>query len=289
MDQSVLSRIEGQVGIVTLNKPDRMNAWDTPMRMACKRAIEQLDADPRVRAIILTGAGDKAFCAGQDLAETQRIKGGSDGEVWFKTWKDFYDCLRKSTKPVVCALNGVAAGSAYQFAMLCDVRVGHPGVRMGQPEINAGIPSVLGPLLMIERLGLSRTIELTLTGRMMDAAECKHIGLIHYLVPQKQVMKKAVEIAELLASKPPIAMRLNKKRFCQVTQPAFDEAMLSGAPIQREAYASGEPQRAMEAFFAERAARKKAPKAAPAKRKASAKAKTAKPKSPKRKTARRGR
>lgn len=272
-DSSVLTEVRDGVGIVTLNKPDKLNAWDGPMRLAVKAAIEGFDADPSVRAIVLTGAGDRAFCAGQDLGETKKFSSGADGGDWFATWRDFYDCLRKSTKPVVAALNGVAAGSAFQFAMLCDVRVGHPGSRMGQPEINSGIPSVLGPLLMIERLGLSRTIELTLTGRMMEAKECHQIGLMHHLVPAKKVMAKALEVAKMLASKPPIAMRLNKRRFREVTQPAFDEAFLNGRRIQEEAYASGEPQAAMEAFFAARARAKSArPKAKP-KAKARGKAK----------------
>lgn len=252
-ESSVLSEVKDGVGIVTLNKPEKLNAWDGPMRLAVKAAVEKLNADKSVRAIILTGAGDRAFCAGQDLGETSKFTGGSEGAAWFATWRDFYDCLRKSTKPVVAALNGVAAGSAFQFAMLCDVRVGHPGSRMGQPEINSGIPSVLGPMLMIERLGLSRTIELTLTGRMMEAKECREIGLMHHLVPPKKVMAKAMEVAKMLAAKPPIAMRLNKQRFREVTQPAFDEAFLNGRKIQEEAYASGEPQASMEAFFAARA------------------------------------
>lgn len=257
----VLTRIADEVGIVTLNRPDRLNAWDGPMRQQVKEAVERLDADPAVRAIVLTGAGDKAFSAGQDLSETEKFTGGEDGRAWFNSWRDFYDCVRRASKPCVAALNGVAAGSAYQFAMLCDVRVGHPGTRMGQPEINAGIPSVLGPMLMMERLGLSRTIELTLSGRMMDARECRQIGLIHYLVPRKQVLQKAIAVAKELAAKPPTAMRLNRQRFREVTQPAFDEAFQNGQRIQYEAYASGEPQAAMARFFAERKARQEAKQA----------------------------
>jgi enoyl-CoA hydratase/carnithine racemase len=152
----------------------------------------------------------------------------------------------------------VAAGSAFQAAMLTDVRVGHPGVRMGQSEINSGIPSVTGPMLMLPRIGLSRTMELTLTGRIMDAAECHAIGLIHYLVAPEQVMSKTREVAETMAAKPAIALRLTKARFRQVTQQAFDEAFENGGAYQAEAFASGEPQAAMRMFFAERAARRKA-------------------------------
>ena len=217
----------------------------------------------RVRAVIMTGAGDRAFSAGQDLDETEKFQSGSDGAAWFQSWRDFYNAIRDLDKPSLAALNGVAAGSAFQAAMLMDVRVGHPGVRMGQAEINSGIPSVTGPMLMLPRIGLSRTVELTLTGRMMDARECHAVGLIHYLVERpEQVVFRTREIAAMMAAKPAIAMRLTKARFRQVTEPAFDEAFENGVIYQAEAFASGEPQAAMRAFFAERAARRKARAAA---------------------------
>src|SRR5581483_5134166 len=130
---------------------------------------------------------------------------------------------------------------------------------MGQPEINSGIPSVTGPMLMLPRIGLARTMELTLTGRMMEGDEAASIGLINYMVPRREgVMPKAREIALMMAAKPVMAFRLNKQRFRQVTQEAFDEAFRNGGAIQAEAYASGEPQETMRKFFAERAARRKA-------------------------------
>ena len=256
MSNSVLVDVNEGIGTVTLNRPDRLNAWDTPMRNEVAAALTGFNADPEVRAIVLTGAGEQAFSAGQDLAETMAFESAQDGARWFHSWRDFYDCLRNLDKGCVAALNGVTAGSAFQFSMLTDIRVGHPGVRMGQPEINSGIPSVLGPMLMLSRIGLSRTIELTLTGRMMEAEECHQIGLIHHLVPRDQVMTRAREMAQLLASKPPIAMRLTKRRFREVTQPAFDDAFERGAAIEAEAFAAGEPQAEMERFFAERGGRK---------------------------------
>lgn len=256
MSETVLVDVRDGIGTVTLNRPDRLNAWDTPMREAVAAALARLDADDAVGAIVVTGAGDRAFSAGQDLAETMAFESGEAGRAWFLSWRSFYDAVRGLTKGSVAALNGVAAGSAFQFAMLFDVRVGHPATRMGQPEINSGIPSVLGPLLMLPRVGLSRTVELTLTGRMMDGEECHRIGLVHHLVPEGEVMAKAREVAALLASKPRIAMRLNKRRFREVTQPDFDEAFEHGADIEAEAFAAGEPQHEMERFFSERAGRK---------------------------------
>ncbi|MBL8699760.1 MAG: enoyl-CoA hydratase/isomerase family protein [Alphaproteobacteria bacterium] len=257
MPSAILTSVADSIATLTLNKPQKMNAWDSPMRGEVMAALKAFNADAGVRAVIVTGSGDRAFSAGQDLEETEKFQTGQAGADWFASWRTFYDTLRNLDKPVVAALNGVAAGSAYQFSLLTDLRVGHRGVRMGQPEINSGIPSVTGPMLMLPRIGLSRTIELTLTGRMMDAAECAAIGLIQHLVDTPdQVMPKAREIAALLASKPPIAMRLNKKRFRQITQADYDEAFANGGDYQAAAYASGEPQAAMRAFFAARAKKK---------------------------------
>ncbi len=255
----IITEVTGGIGTVTLNKPWKLNAWDTPMRAEISAVLNGWNSDPAVKAIILTGAGERAFCAGQDLEETEKFQSGSEGANWFQSWQDFYNAIRGLDKPCLAALNGVAAGSAFQAVMLTDARVGHPGVRMGQPEIDAGIPSVTGPMLMLPRIGLARTMELTLTGRMMEAAEAASIGLINYLVPRPEdVMPKTREIAALMASKPVMAFRLNKQRFRQVTQEAFDEAFRNGGKIQAEAYASGEPQETMRRFFAERAARRKA-------------------------------
>jgi enoyl-CoA hydratase/carnithine racemase len=257
MSDAVLTEIKNGVATITLNRPAKLNAWDTPMRAEIRMHLESWNRSADVRAVILTGAGDRAFSAGQDLDETQKIKGGADGLEWFQSWRRFYDSLRKLEKPCVAALNGVAAGSAFQFALQTDVRVGHPGSRMGQPEINSGIPSVLGPMLMMERLGISRTIELTLTGRIMEAAEAHAIGLIHYLVPRPEdVMPKALELA--IHKQAAGRQAATKRRFNEMSQAAHEDALRAGGPIQAEAYATGEPQATMRRFFEERARRRAA-------------------------------
>jgi enoyl-CoA hydratase/carnithine racemase len=255
MNPYVKIGVSERIACITLDRPEKLNAWDRPMRDAIVAAVGRFSNDADVGAVIMTGAGRRAFCAGQDLDEAKHFD-ADRAEVWMREWETYYDALRALTKPLVIALNGQAAGSAFQVALLGDIRVAHPGVRMGQPEINSGIPSTTGPWLMREMLGLSRTIELTLTGRLMDAEECHRLGLIHHLVPEDEVMPRARAVARELAAKPPIAMRLDKQRFRAVTEAGFREAILAGIPIQREAYGSGEPARVMAQFFRERAARK---------------------------------
>lgn len=255
VEQFVLIEDIGPVRRVTLNRPEKMNAWNTAMRDQLVVALEAAEAAPAVRAIVLTGAGSRAFGAGQDLSESKGFD-EDRAESWMGEWKRLYNCFRLGTKPVVAALNGVAAGSAFQVSLLCDLRVAHPGVTMGQPEINSGIATVTGSWIMREIIGLARTIDLTLTGRMLDAQEAFGMGLISRLVDEDKVQDEALHLATLLAEKPPVAMRLNRARFAGMTQAGFDDAMTTGIGVQREAYASGEPQAMMEKFLAIRAARK---------------------------------
>lgn len=251
MTQFILTDIREQTAIITLNRPEVLNAWHTEMRDELRTALITFDENPAVRAIVLTGAGDRAFSAGQDLNETKTFD-PDRAEAWIGEWRALYSTIRGLTKPLIAALNGLAAGSAFQVALLCDIRIGHEGITMGQPEINSGIASNLGPWIMREHLGLSRMVELTLSGRMMSATECAGLGLIHRMVTPGLVLIEALKVAEELAQKPPVAMRLTKRWFAEMTQPGFDGAMDAGVRNQRESYGTDEPVRMMEAFLARR-------------------------------------
>ncbi len=251
MEKFIEVQVDAGVGLIRLNRPEKLNAWNTVMRDEIVATLDAFDQRQDVRAVVMTGAGNRAFSAGQDLEEAHDFD-AQRAEAWMLEWKRYYAALRGLSKPLVIALNGTAAGSAFQVALLGDIRIAHAGVRMGQPEINAGIASVTGPWIMNNMIGLSRTIELTLTGRLMDAAECERIGLIHEIVAEPEVLKHALSVAADLASKPPVAMRLNKQRFREITESGFQDAVAAGIRIQVESYGSGEPARMMEEFFLKR-------------------------------------
>ena len=254
MYEFIKGETDGNVGTIVLNRPKVMNAWNRTTRSEVVDCLRQFNADEGIRAVIITGAGNRAFCAGQDFNEAETFD--PDGaEAWIEEWRVLYGVMRGFDKPLIAALNGVAAGSGFQAALLADVRVGHPGVQMGQTEINSGIASVTGFWIIREALGLSRTAELVLTGRLMSGQECKEVGIIHYLVNEEEVMPKAREVARLMGAKPPVAMRLDKQRIREATQAAFDDTMVAAARIHRESYASGEPQLMMAAFLAEHSRR----------------------------------
>jgi enoyl-CoA hydratase len=246
-DHVVVDR-RGAVGIVRLNRPEKLNAWTVAMRNDIMSALNKFESDADVRAIVMTGTGDRAFCAGQDLAEAHGFS-VDEAEVWIRGWEKFYSVIRGLSKPLVMALNGIAAGSAFQAALMGDVRVGHSGVKMGQPEINSGIASITGPWIMNLMLGMSRTIELTLSGRLMEADECERIGIIHHIVAQHEVLERSLEIAQDLGSKPPVAMRLDKARFREMTEASFKDAIEAAVRHHRVSYESNEPARMMEEFY----------------------------------------
>jgi len=251
----ILLERDAELAIVTLNRPEKFNAWHSAMRTQLADALRQLNADPTVRALVLTGAGDKAFSAGQDLAEAKEFT-GPRAITWMDEWSNLYGATRHLEKPIVAALNGVAAGSAFQVALLCDLRVGHAGSRMGQPEVNNGIPSITGTWIMWEILGRARTTDLSLTGRMLEGDEAYELGLIDRLVARDEVLPAAKTLARKLGAKPPHAMRLTKRFLRELTDAGFAFTEAAGKRIHEEAFATGEPQAAMEKFFAERAVRK---------------------------------
>ena len=255
-ERFILIERDGEPATITLDRPEKFNAWHSAMRTQLADTLRSMNEDATVRALILTGAGDKAFSAGQDLAEAQQFT-GPRAITWMDEWSNLYGAIRHLDKPIIAALNGVAAGSAFQVALLCDLRVGHAGSRMGQPEVNNGIPSITGTWIMWEILGRARTTDLSLTGRMLDGDEAYALGLIDRLVPRDQVMSTARALARELAGKPPHAMRLTKQFLRELTDAGFAQTEAAGKRIHEEAFASGEPQATMEKFFAERAARKK--------------------------------
>lgn len=245
---SILRDTDGTVAVLTLNKPAILNAWDQPMRDAFAAALRAAFADDAIRAVVVTGAGERAFCAGQDLNEARHFD-ADRAEAWIEEWRVLYGLIRGAPKPIVAALNGLAAGSAFQLALLCDLRVGHDGVTMGQPEIRSGIASVTGPAIMRMHLGMSRVFDLALTGRMMPASECVALGLINRLVPRDELLAAAVALAAEIGGRPPEALRLTRSWLRALTEAPYEDAMAAATRIHREAYGGSEPSTEMERFL----------------------------------------
>lgn len=244
----VITDVFDDVTVVTLNRPRSLNAWTMAMQREVAAVVRRLGSDQNVAGIVLTGAGDRAFCAGQDLQETAEFT--PEGvDAWLDGFADVYDAVLSAPKPVVAALNGTAAGSGYQLALVCDIRIAHPAVRIGQPEVTSGIPSVSGMFLTWQSLGHSRTVELMLSGRLMDAAEAHEVGLVHEVVPRNELHARATLTAARLASQPALAFNLTKQRIRDMLWPGLVDSFRAARDIDRKAWASGEPQATARRFF----------------------------------------
>lgn len=246
----VLER-QHDIAVLRLNRPERLNAVNEALRSELPAALASLESDASVAAVVLAGAGERAFSAGQDLDEAVAFT-AADVEGWFTRQHALFAAIRGMNKPIVAALVGVAAGAGYQMALYCDLRVGHPELRIGQPEVKTGLGSILGSSQMMWHVPLSVNAELSLTGELIGGERAYQLGLVNYLVPKEAVLEKAVEVARLLGTRPPHAIRLTKERLRELTQAQFDDILVAAKKYQHRAYASGEPQRLMREFVARR-------------------------------------
>lgn len=242
------------VATIAINRPDALNALNEGARDELCAAFGQAGSDDSAGAVVLTGAGRRAFCAGQDIREAITFD-GDRGARWAGELETTYRTVRSFEKPVVAALHGVAAGLGFQLAMMADIRIAAETARLGQTEINVGLPGISGPWIMREIMGLSHTIEMTLTGRLVGAEECLALGLVNEVVAPDALAARARTCAQALAAKPRLAMAATKRRLWQMIEPGFTETMEIAARTHREAFASGEPQKVMRAFLDQRAKR----------------------------------
>ena len=248
MTKSLITEHREHVLLVTLSRPQSFNAINGELRSLFIEALQQANSDDSVRAIVITGAGEKAFCSGQDLSETSQYN-ADDVEAWLSANHAMYRAVRALDKPAVTAFNGVAAGAGFQIGLCCDLRIGFPEMKIGQPEIKAGLASIVGSALMMQHLGIGHNIELSLTGELISGQRAYEIGLLNRLVPQSSVLGTAMDLAEKLGQLAPTALRLTKQRFRALTEEGFESALAVAIESQKQAYASGEPQAAMQQFL----------------------------------------
>ena len=241
---AVITERSGEIAIVRLNRPERLNAINADMRRELPAALAPLNADPAVRAVVISAAGERAFCAGQDLEEAAGYD-IDDVDRWFTEMHAMYAAVRALDKPSVAALFGAVAGAGYQIALYCDLRVAHPEARIGQPEVKTGLGSILGTSLMDWHLPLGINTELSLMGDLIPGERAWQLGLVNRLVPREQVFAAAMELARALGTRPPHAVKITKERMRELTQPQFDDILVAAKKYQRRAYESGEPQRLM--------------------------------------------
>lgn len=236
------------IALVVLNRPQVLNAVNAEMREALIATLRGLNHDPQARAVVITGAGDRAFCSGQDLDEISQY-GVDDVDEWLTRQHAMYAAVRDLDLPCIAALNGTAAGAGFQIGLCADLRVGFPEMKLGQPEIRAGIASIVGSWLMTLHIGQSQNMALSITGELVSGQRGYELGLLNRLVGRAEVVDRSLALASELASLPQAAMRMTKKRFRAMTRAGFEAALEDAKIAQRQTFATGEPQAAMRKFL----------------------------------------
>jgi len=236
---------------VILDRPHRLNALDVDARAGIVEALQFASECEAVRAVILTGRGDRAFCAGQDLNESSALAPDAATD-WMDTWRRFFSGVTECRKPIIAAINGVAAGAGLQLALMAHLRVAIPAARLLMAEVNVGLPAIAGSCLLDIHLGQSRMRELVLTGRAFTAAEAADWGLVHELCTPGQLHNRAQAVSTILADKPPVATALDLSFFREMLRARLSEAEEKAATYQSEAISTGKPQSAMQRFLASR-------------------------------------
>jgi enoyl-CoA hydratase/carnithine racemase len=223
------------IAIIEIENEGRLNAFTRAMRGEIGVLLGRANDDPRVTAAVITGRGD-AFCAGQDLNEAQ---GWNDETPWVEEFEDFFRALLRFKKPLVAAVNGIAAGGGFQMALLCDSRIGHPGTRMGQPEVKRGLASVTGTWLLQRSVGDMRARELALSGRMIEAEELKQLGILNAIVPQSELMAAAITACEQFAESPADSYARTKTWLYESLSDEISIVIRDAAAAHRKGFASG--------------------------------------------------
>ena len=205
--ENLLLERDGAVAIVTLNRPKVLNALNNQTLAELSACMATLKADESVRAIILTGAGEKSFVAGADITELA-TQSPVEGQAHARRGQLIFDAIEQLGKPVIAAINGFALGGGCELAMACTIRLAADTARFGQPEINLGlIPGYAGSQRLPRLVGKGIAMEILLTGDMVSAPRAYEIGLVNRVVPAAELMTEATKLAQALAAKAPIAVR----------------------------------------------------------------------------------
>ena len=251
--KTILMEREGRVAILTVNRPDKLNALNDQVREDMLAALAEIETDDSIGVVVLTGAGEKSFIAGADIGE---FAGRSpfDQRHAMRSPRIF-DIMSSFPKPVIAMINGFCLGGGCELAMSCDIRIASEKARFGQPEINLGlIPGGGGTQRLPRLVGLGNALRLILSGDMIGAAEAQAIGLVEVVVPHEELRAKTLELANKIAGKSPLTLKVAKEAVRASERLAIED----GIPYERDlfclCFSTADKEEGVKAFLEKRPA-----------------------------------
>ena len=206
MYSTILTNLENHIFTITINRPDKLNALNQTVLNELSSAMDKANSDVQIKAAIITGAGEKAFVAGADIAEFVGVK-DDKGASLSKKGQDIFFKIENCPKPVVAAVNGFALGGGCELAMACHFRIASTNAKFGQPEVNLGlIPGYGGTQRLTMLVGKGKAMEMMMSGNMIGADEAKALGLINYVESPENLLAKTKEILKPILTKSPVAV-----------------------------------------------------------------------------------
>jgi enoyl-CoA hydratase len=253
--QTILVERSGAVATVTLNRPAVLNALNLTMLDELSAAFAELGADDALRAVILTGAGAKAFAAGADIGELNALPDALAGEAQARKGQALTRALERLRVPVIAAVNGFALGGGCELALACDIRIASENAKFGQPEVNLGIlPGYGGTQRTTRLLGEGAAMYMCLTGEMIGAQDALRIGLVQKVVPLDGLLAEAQRIAALIAAKAPLAIAATKRAVNEGASLPLDDALALEALLFGRCVTTADFKEGSQAFLEKRPA-----------------------------------
>ena len=252
MPETILVDREGRVAILTINRPDKLNALSQQVRDEVLAALDELAADDGIGVVVVTGAGDKAFIAGADIGEFEG-RGPMDQREAMR-FPRLYDVMAGYAKPVIAMVNGFCLGGGCELAMSCDIRIASDKARFGQPEIKLGlIPGGGGTQRLPRLVGIGHAMRLTLTGDMIGAAEAQQIGLVEVVVPHEDLRAKTMELAQKIAGMSPLTVKVAKEALRASERLPLCEGIVYERYLFCLCFSTADKREGVEAFLQKRA------------------------------------
>ena len=247
--ETILVETRGRVGLITLNRPQALNALNSQVLDELNQALDHLEKDPQIGCMVLTGS-DKAFAAGADIKEMANLE---YPDVYLDDFFSPADRIANRRKPLIAAVAGYALGGGCELAMICDFIYAADNARFGQPEINLGVlPGIGGTQRLTRAIGKAKAMEMCLTGRQMDAREAEQAGLVARIIPADQLLEETLKAAQVIADKSLPSVMMTKECVNRVFEGSLSEGVRFERRVFHSIFATADQSEGMQAFVEKR-------------------------------------